>query len=152
MDINTNIKVIVTGELFDSEGNLKCKFVKHNLITSAGYNFLADCMCNTTRPSPLKYIAFGSGTTEPKLSDTALASERVRKQCDYSHLAGSTYLALGVTLGAGEATGKLTEAGLFNASSGGVLFDRVVFPEMNKEELDSYRVSFTINFKELDSV
>ena len=152
MGINTDINVIVVGELFDSEGNLKCKFVKHNLITSAGYDYLADCMCNATRPAPLKYIAFGSGTTAVKVSDTQLVSERVRKQCDYNHIAGNTYLALGATLGAGEATGKLTEAGLFNASSGGVLFDRVVFPEMNKEELDSYRMSFTINFKELDSV
>lgn len=152
MGINTDINVIVVGELFDSEGNLKCKFVKHNLITSAGYDFLADCMCNATRPAPLKYIAFGSGTTAPKISDTKLVSEKIRKQCDYNHLVGNTYLALGVTLGAGEATGTLTEAGLFNASSGGVLFDRVVFPEMNKEELDSYRISFTIHFKELDSV
>lgn len=152
MFTNTNIKVIVCGELFDGDGNLKQKFVKHNLITSAGYDFLSDCMCNATRPAPLKYIAVGTGTTEPTLEDTAMESELIRKLCDYSHTSGDAFLALGVTLEPGEATGALTEAGILNASNGGVLFDRLVFPVINKEPLDTYRISFTLLFKELETV
>lgn len=152
MHTNTNIKVTVVGELFDGDGNLKQKFVKHNLITSAGYDFLSDCMCNATRPAPLKYIAVGSGTTEPVMEDTTLETEVLRKLCDYSHVEGNAYLALGSTLEPGEATGALTEAGILNASTDGVLFDRIVFPVINKEPLDTYRISFTITFKELEVV
>lgn len=152
MFTNANIKVIVCGELFDGDGNLKQKFVKHNLITSAGYDFLSDCMCNATRPAPLKYIAVGTGTTEPTLEDTAMESELIRKLCDYSHVSGDAFFSLGVTLEPGEATGALTEAGILNDSVAGTLFDRLVFPVINKEPLDTYRISFTLLFKELETV
>lgn len=152
MYLNADLKVIVVGELFDCDGNLKQKFVKHNLITSAGYDFLSDCMCNATRPAPLKYIAVGTGTDEPTLADTKLQSELLRKLCDYSHISGDTFFALGATLEPGEATGALTEAGILNASVDGVLFDRIVFPVINKEPLDTYRISFTLTFKELEVI
>lgn len=150
--MQANIKVIVTGELFDVEGNLKQKFVKHNLITSGGYDFLSDCMCNASRPAPLKYIAVGTGNEQPSLSDTKLQNEIMRKVCDYSHSDGNTFFALGTTLEPGEADGALTEAGILNASNGGVLFDRVVFPVVNKEPMDTYRISFTLTFKELEVI
>ena len=38
------LNVIVTGKLYDKDGNLKQMFVKHNLITNSGYEFLA-CGC-----------------------------------------------------------------------------------------------------------
>ena len=152
MYLNTDLTVIVVGELFDYEGNLKQKFVKHNLITSAGYDFLANCMCNVDRPSPLKYIAVGSGDNKPTFEDVELQNEVMRKLCDYSHSNGSTFLALGTTLEPGEATGALTEAGILNSLSGGVLFDRVTFPVVNKEPMDTYRISFTLTFKELEVI
>ena len=37
------LNVIVTGKLYDKDGNLKQMFVKHNLITNAGYEFLVNC-------------------------------------------------------------------------------------------------------------
>ena len=152
MYLKTDVVVTVVGELMDSEGNLKQKFVKHNLITDAGYDFMADCLCNATRPSPLKYIAVGTGATEPDSADTALEAELLRKLCDYTHVSGEHFFALGTTLEQGEATGALTEAGILNASTNGVLFDRVVFPVINKEPLDTYRISFTATFKELDAI
>ena len=38
-----------------------------------------------------------------------------------------------------------------NASTGGTLFDRITFPVINKEALDTYRLSFTIIISELNS-
>ena len=144
--MNANIKVVVTGELFDENGNLKQKFVKHNLITNSGYDFLANCFGNSTRPSPMKYIAVGTGTTAPALTDTKLKSELIRKTGDFSHGTGSTYLTLGISLLPNEGTGALTEAGIFNADN--VLFDRLTFPVINKEALDTYRISFNVYFTE----
>jgi hypothetical protein len=37
----------------------------------------------------------------------------------------------------------LTEAGVFNAASGGTMFDRVVFPVVNKGADDSLTAVFT---------
>lgn len=148
----TNLRVVVKGELFDKDMHLKQVFIKHNLITYAGYKFLAECFGSSVRPDALKYIAVGKGTTSPKLTDTALENELFRKSCDYSYVDNNLFLSLGVTLAQGEATGAITEAGLFNASSGGVMFDRVTFPVINKDDLDTYRISFNITMKEIESV
>lgn len=148
-NMNANIKVVVTGELFDESGNVKQKFVKHNLITQSGYDFLANCFGNSTRPSPMKYIAVGTGTTAPTLKDTKLKSEIIRKAGDFSHGADTTFITLGITLLPGEGTGALTEAGIFNADN--VLFDRLTFPVINKGALDTYRISFNVYFEEQGS-
>lgn len=150
--MSVDFKVVVKGELFDKDMNLKQSFVKHNLITYAGYKFIAECFGNSTRPNALKYIAVGTGSTAPKLTDTTLETELFRKSCDYSYVDNDFFLSLGVTLAAGEATGAITEAGILNASNGGVLFDRITFPVINKDELDTYRISFNITMKELESV
>ena len=150
--MSVDLKVVVKGELFDKDMNLKQSFIKHNLITYSGYKFLADCLGNSTRPNELKYIAVGAGSTAPKLTDTALENETFRKSCDYSYVDNDLFLSLGVTLAPGEATGAITEAGILNYSSGGVLFDRITFPVINKDDLDTYRISFNITMKELESV
>lgn len=146
--MQANIKVIVTGELFDVDGNLKQKFVKHNLITNSGYDFLANCFGNNTRPSPMKYIAVGTGSDAPALTDTSLRSELIRKLGDFSHGDGEKFLTLGITLSPNEGTGALTEAGIFNVDN--ILFDRVTFPVINKGALDTYRISFNIYFEEME--
>ena len=100
----------------------------------------------------MKYIAVGSGTVAPKVTDTALGREVVRQQAEFSHATNTNFLTLGTTLAAGVATGALTEAGIFNASTGGDLFDRVTFPVINKDKLDTYRMTFNILFKESEVV
>jgi hypothetical protein len=44
---------------------------------------------------------------------------------------------------AGDSTGALTEAGVFNAATGGIMLDRVVFPVVNKGADDSLTAVFT---------
>ena len=144
----SNISVIATGELFDEDGNLKQKFVKHNLITNAGYEFIANCFGNPTRPAPMRYIAVGTGVTIPSLTDTALNSEIARKETTFDFVAGNTFLTIGITLMPGEGTGALTEAGIVNSDN--VLFDRITFPVINKGDLDTYVLSFNLYFSELE--
>lgn len=146
---NTGLNVIVTGKLYDKDGNLKQMFVKHNLITDAGFKFLVDCMANETRPAAMRYIAIGSGTASPVSGNTALGAEMLRKKCNYSYVSPNKYFSYNVTFNAGEATGAITEAGIFNASSGGTLFDRVTFPVINKGALDIYNIDFTLTFREV---
>jgi len=52
-----------------------------------------------------------------------------------------TYVA---TFGAGTGTGAVTEAGLFNAASGGTMLCRTVFPVVNKQSGDSMTVSWVV--------
>lgn len=152
MNTRNSIKVLVEGKLFDSEGNLKQKFIKHNLITNSGYNYLCDSFANSTRPAAMEYIAVGTGSTAPALTDTTLATELRRLKALYTHTYNNKFLTLSATFGAGVATGALTEAGIFNAASGGIMFDRVTYPIINKDALDTYVISFTLLFNEVEVV
>lgn len=145
--MSTEMTVVVTGILYDENNNIKQKFVKHNLITSVGFDFVSNCLGSTTRPRPISQIGVGTNNTAPALGDTNLKALKLKKACTYMHSAGTTSLVFQTTFGAGEATGALAEAGIFTGD--GVLFDRVVYPVVNKEPTDIYDMAFEIILKEV---
>lgn len=148
--MNTEMTVVVTGVLYDENNNIKQKFVKHNLITSAGFDFVSNCLGSTTRPKPISQIGVGTNNTAPALGDTNLKALKLKKACTYTHTAGTTSLVFQTVFGAGEATGALVEAGIFTGDD--ILFDRVVYPVINKEATDTYAMTFEIILKEVSVV
>lgn len=145
--MSTEMTVVVTGILYDENNNIKQKFVKHNLITSVGFDFVSNCLGSTTRPRHISQIGVGTNNTAPALGDTNLKALKLKKACTYMHSAGTTSLVFQTSFGAGEATGALAEAGIFTGD--GVLFDRVVYPVVNKEPTDIYDMTFEIILKEV---
>lgn len=145
--MSTEMTVVVTGVLYDENNNIKQKFVKHNLITSVGFDFVSNCLGSTTRPEPISQIGVGTNNTAPALGDTNLGALKLKKACTYTHTAGTTSLVFQTSFDAGEATGALAEAGIFTED--GVLFDRVVYPVVNKEPADIYEMTFEIILKEV---
>jgi hypothetical protein len=89
------------------------------------------------------WIAVGTGTTAAASTQTALVTEIKRNASAYAHTAGTKVFTFTASYAAGDATGALTEAGVFNAASGGTMFDRVVFPVVNKGADDSLTAVFT---------
>ena len=144
--MNSEMAVVVTGVLYDENNNIKQKFVKHNLITSVGFDFVSNCLGSTTRPEPISQIGVGTNNTAPALGDTNLGALKLKKACSYTHTAGTTSLVFQTSFDAGEATGALVEAGIFTGD--GILFDRVVYPVINKESGDTYKMIFEIILKE----
>lgn len=117
---------------------------KDNIIVNAGFDFICDAIGKGSgRPGVMNHIAVGTGTTAAAASQTALVSEIARKSATYSHTAGTKIMTFQTTFNPGEATGALTEAGVFNASSGGIMLDRVVFPVVNKGADDTVTATFT---------
>ena len=144
--MKSEMAVVVTGVLYDENNNIKQKFVKHNLITSVGFDFVSNCLGSTIRPKPISQIGVGTNNTAPALGDTNLGALKLKKACTYTHTAGTTSLVFQTSFGAGEATGALVEAGIFTGD--GTLFDRVVYPVINKESGDTYKMIFEIILKE----
>lgn len=144
--MGTEMAVVVTGVLYDENNNIKQKFVKHNLITSVGFDFVSNCLGSTTRPKPISQIGVGASNIPPDIGDTALGALKSKKACTYSHIVGTTSLVFQASFGAGEAIGTLVEAGIFTGD--GILFDRVVYPAVNKESGDIYEMTFEIILKE----
>ena len=111
-----------------------------NLITDAGLRALAENGgAFSQRLGDLtSYIAVGTGTAAPSVEDTALVSEIARTNSDGGFGDQSGAVGSGDLLeywwrkktrvfGESQANGNLTEVGLFNAGSGGVLFCRQLF-------------------------
>jgi hypothetical protein len=89
------------------------------------------------------FIALGTGTTAAASTQSALVTELDRNAATYAHTAGTKTLTFSAGFVAGDATGAITEAGVFNAATAGIMFDRVVFPVVNKGADDSLTAVFT---------
>jgi len=131
--------------LFISRANGDTETVyQDNLIVNVGFDFIADAIGkSTSRPSVMGYIALGTGTTAAAATQSALVTEIDRNAATYAHTAGTKTFTFTADFLAGDATGAITEAGVFNAATAGIMFDRVVFPVVNKGADDSLTAVFT---------
>ena len=117
---------------------------KDNIIVNVGFDFIADAIGKSaSRPSVMGFIALGTGTTAAAASQSALVSELDRNAATYAHTVGTKAFSFTADFLAGDGTGAITEAGVFNAASGGIMLDRVVFPVVNKGADDSLTAVFT---------
>jgi len=117
---------------------------KDNIIVDVGFDLIADALGKATgRPAVLSHIAVGTSSTAADASQTALGTELSRIAATYAHTAGTKTFTMSADFAAGVATGAITEAGVFNASTDGVMFDRVTFAVINKGADDSMTVTFT---------
>jgi len=117
---------------------------KDNIIVNVGFDFIADAIGKSaSRPSVMGFIALGTGTTAAAASQSALVSELDRNAANYAHTTGTKAFSFTADFPAGDGTGAITEAGVFNAASGGIMLDRVVFPVVNKGADDSLTAVFT---------
>ncbi|MBW8873924.1 MAG: hypothetical protein JF614_03095 [Acidobacteria bacterium] len=111
----------------------------HNNIVLSGRDLIAKLFVKQPI-DPVSHVAVGTGDTPVGASDAALAKEVFRKPIapvDPSrHItttdANKRKVTITADLDFGEANGALTEAGLFNAAAAGVMYNRVVFPPINK--------------------
>ena len=100
------------------------------------------------RPTNLTHIAVGKDSTSTLATDLGLKQELARSVATYTHTKGTKFFTMVATFAVGVGTGALTETGLCNAASGGVTMDRVVFPVVNKEATDTFKVTFQFQLSE----
>jgi len=110
-----------------------------NLVVTTGKNHIADQLAERDE-AQMSHMAIGTGTTTPVAGNTALETELDRNALD-SRAQGAgadankvTYIC---TWAAGDGTGAITEAGIFNSASAGTMLCRAVFPVKNKESGES---------------
>ena len=93
------------------------------IITDAGLNELAKLLAG--QGTAFAYIALGTGTTDPTTSDTALEAEVIRKQATAT--VNGSEVEFEAVINPGDIVDKnITEIGLFNAETGGVMYYREV--------------------------
>lgn len=136
------IKGAIRAELIKADGTTQVT-EKHNIIVTTGYDFIANAIGLTTnRPAVMNTICVGTGTTAAAATQTALVTQLAYKTATYAHSTSTKTFTFTTTFNAGEATGAITEAGVFNGN-GGTMFDRVVFAVINKGANDTLKITFT---------
>ena len=113
-----------------------------NLVVTDGKEYVASRMKDTSKSS-MSHMGIGTGSTAAAAGDSALGGQVDRNALTSTTVSGSavTYVA---TFGAGEGTGAITEAGLFNASSAGDMLCRTVFAVVNKGASDSMTITWAV--------
>ena len=129
--------------LKDQSGKVKERRKEKNLIVNTGLNAILDRLVGTSE-AVMSHMGLGSSSTAAAAGQTALVSQLgSREAIDSSTVTGSS-VAYVCTFEAGDATGTITEAGIFNAASGGTMLCRSVFSSITKGANDSLNVTWTI--------
>ena len=144
--INENVKPtgLVTITQTNSEGKIVKEFQVPNLVVTAGKNHIAAKIAATTNtPAAMTHMAIGTGTSTPGASDTALGTQTGRVSLSGSTVSTNT-ITYTATFPAGTGDGAITEAGVFNASSGGTMLCRTTFPVVNKASGDTIAITWVV--------
>jgi hypothetical protein len=113
----------------------------NNLVVTAGKNWVADRMNDAN--TVMTHMALGTSTTAAAAGQTALVSELDRNALTSTTVSTNT-VAYAATWAAGDGTGAITEAGIFDAASSGDMLARTVFSVVNKGASDSITITWTI--------
>jgi hypothetical protein len=134
------LRVVLSGP----DGQVKEDVLLKNLVVNTGLNFIVNRMKDATA-SVMSHMSLGTGTTAAAAADTTLETEisasRVTLTSTTVTANQITYIA---SFAAGVGTGAVTEAGIFNAGTGGTMLCRTVFPVVNKQAGDSMTVTWTV--------
>ena len=128
--------------LRDKDGNIKDERLIENLIVDTGLNFICDRMKDDE--TAMTHMALGSGSTAAAAGDTTLGSQLGSREALDSSTVTNNQIVYVASFEAGDATGVVTEAGIFNASTGGTMLCRTVFSVVNKAADDTLTVNWTI--------
>jgi hypothetical protein len=139
LKLNGDLKIV----LKDKNGNVKAEREEKNLIVNAGLAFICSRMTDAA-DSVMTHMAVGANSSTPTATDTNLGSTLgTREPLDSTvHSANTvTYVS---SFEAGEGTGAITEAGIFNAAALGTMLCRTTFAVVNKGVDDSMVITWTI--------
>jgi len=133
-------KIRLKGEIvlrkIDRKGRVIEERRIRNLIVNVGKAQIAG-LINGIVTSPFKYVAIGTGTTAESSSDTGLEAEIARKQATVSRKTTNVTNDTSVwevTFSSEDGlsgTSSVTEAGIFDSSTGGNMLSRKTFSAVN---------------------
>jgi len=140
LKLRGDVSIVLRGP----DGKTKEKREIKNLVVTTGLNFIASRMKDTTK-AVMSHMAVGSSNAAAQASDTDIGSILgSREALDSTTVSGSTITFI-ASFEAGEGTGSIVEASLHNASSGGDMLCRTVFPVISKQTDDTMQISWAVS-------
>ena len=135
MDLEYTMQAV----LRDANGNVKQEVSVHNTVTTAGKNAIADQLLAAPTLGKPTHIGIGTGTP----TATALGTEIDRNALTSKTRSGAVVTMQG-DWAAGDGTGAITEAGIFDASSAGNCLTTTSFSVINKGANDTLQITWTL--------
>ncbi len=153
MEESLEMRGRVTLQLTDRQGHIVYQREQANRIVQSGRRLVAQLfggVTSGTPPAPVTHMAVGTDATAPDDSQTALLAQRGGRkpftEVTYTNFdepvpGGGTAVVRRVRASvtavfdfeeANDSVTPLREAGIFNAASGGVMYNRVVFAPVTK--------------------
>jgi hypothetical protein len=129
--------------LKDKDGQVKETREIDNLVVNAGLAFITSRMAGTAS-AVMSHMALGSSTTAAAAGQTDLLSILGSREALDSTTDSANVITYVASFEAGDATGAVTEAGIFNASTAGTMLCRTVFDVVNKQADDTMTVTWAI--------
>lgn len=139
MQIIENFHLVLKGP----DGNIKEERIIHNLVTTAGKNGAADqILAAPTLPKP-GWMAIGTGSP----AATLLGAEIDRNALTSKLRAGAVVTMIG-DWAAGDGTGAITEAGVFDVVTANTvnMWMSASFAVVNKLAADTLSITWTLTF------
>lgn len=119
-----------------------------NLVVNSGLDYIGSRMLDNTTDA-MSFMGLGSDNTTATASDTDLgALVGAREELTtavYSFTQGEAKITYRATFEAGDATGDLSEAGIFNGSTGGDMLCRTTFDTLTKPADSELSVTWVIS-------
>lgn len=137
MQIVENVHLV----LRSPDGAIKDERRIKNTVTTAGKNGAADQILAAPSLGKPTHMAIGTGSP----GATALGTEADRNALTSKNRAGAVVTMVG-DWAAGDGTGAITEAGLFDAASTGNMWCSQSFAVVNKAAGDTLQISWTLTF------
>jgi hypothetical protein len=148
--MNDSVKSVgeLTIVLRDAFGAIKQQATVPNMVVYTGKVFITESMAKTTNsPAAMSHMAMGSSNVPVVSGHTGLLGEFVggtNIRASMTTTVTGNSIAYVATFAAGNCTGAITEAGIFNDVSAGTMLARTVFGVFNKDASDSLTVTWTI--------
>lgn len=140
MNSPLSIGVNVRAVLKDEHGRIKSVYEVHNTVTTAGKNGAADQILASPSLGKPTHMAIGTGSP----SGTALGTELDRNALTSKTRSGAVVTMVG-DWAAGDGTGTITEAGIFDASANGNMWMSTTLSVV-KAAGDTLQISWTLTY------
>lgn len=125
----------------------KIKDRSSNIVVTVGKYHIAAELADPGGQNSMSHMEIGTGTTPQDVADTTLETPLSRLPFDSKTQGTGTEANRVIYTTAwapGVGTGIITEAGMFNASSGGTMMARTTFGAKDKGASDSLTITWTI--------
>ena len=137
----TEIKGNVHLVLRDARGRLKARRVIHNTVPANGLAHVADQLSSAPGQAAMGWMAVGTGNPTATLLGTEIDRNALTSRTD----AGAVVTYVG-NWAAGDGTGALTEAGIFNVVTANTItmLCSSSFAVVNKGAADTLQITWTL--------